>query len=250
MDAVVTRLHEALVDAIRQQRPAQTNQPITVAEIYQELVPYRTVRSHLGVEMNADYEYALLRLLAGEGGYARLEPAEAREALRLEIGSPNPNVSLYRKFAGCDVWLDIEAVSALPPSSRPGSGDGEPTPGTPGQSQSESAHPFATVRAPSIRSPFVYSQIEDANGGGPEGVAEDEQEAPRTWSEDESEQAVTCGFCHEPLPRERLVNFCPFCGADQRSPPCASCGEVLESGWRFCPSCGATVAHGPSAGAA
>jgi hypothetical protein len=108
MDPVVTRLHQALVDSVRRTRPGAGLLPITVAEIYQELVPYKSVRAALGVEMNADYEYALLRLLAGEGGFVRLEPAEVRDALRLEIDSPNPNVALYREFAGCDVWLNME----------------------------------------------------------------------------------------------------------------------------------------------
>jgi RNA polymerase subunit RPABC4/transcription elongation factor Spt4 len=244
MDAVVSRLHQALVDAIRQHRPTHTQQPISVAEIYQELVPYRNVRSLLGVEMNADYEYALLRLLAGEGGYARLEPAEAREALRLEIGSPNPNVSLYRKFAGCDVFLDLEAVPERSTRSFPGeiglAGN------TPGASELE-APSFVPARAPSVRSPFVYSQIEDANG---RQAAPPADEEPRAWSEGELEVSATCGFCHAPLPDDRAINFCPFCGTDQRGLACAGCGEVLEAGWRFCPSCGATVAHGPSAGSA
>jgi RNA polymerase subunit RPABC4/transcription elongation factor Spt4 len=245
MDAVVSRLHHALVDAIRQNRPMQASQPISVAEIYQELVPYRNVRSLLGVEMNADYEYALLRLLAGEGGYARLEPAEAREALRLEIGSPNPNVSLYRKFAGCDVWLDLDAVPVAPPPVQSYPGGAQPAAGSPVEAE-DGLPAFPTVRAPSARSPFVYSQIEEANGR----QEAAQEELARTWPEEDNVNSRTCGFCNEPLPQERAVNFCPFCGADQRNLPCASCGEVLESGWRFCPSCGATVAHGPSTGAA
>ncbi len=250
MDAVVSRLHHALVDAIRQYRPTQTQQPISVAEIYQELVPYRNVRSVLGVEMNADYEYALLRLLAGEGGFARLEPAEAREALRLEIGSPNPNVSLYRKFAGCDVWLDMDAVPAPAANTSRTFTVDTPAPRTSPPEAEADVPAFAPVRAPAARSPFVYSQIEDANGRQDEaGLALDDEE-PRTWVEEEIEALVACGFCQEELPRDRAVNFCPFCGGDQRNLPCAACGEVLESGWRFCPACGATVAHGQSTGLA
>jgi hypothetical protein len=105
MDQLVEQLHACLAEAVRQSRPEPFVAPVTVAEIYQDLVPYRTVRSRLGFEMNADYEHTLLRLLAGEGEYARLEPKEAREELRAELATPNPNVGLFRKFAGCDVWI-------------------------------------------------------------------------------------------------------------------------------------------------
>jgi RNA polymerase subunit RPABC4/transcription elongation factor Spt4 len=208
MDAVVSRLHQVLVEALRRSRPEHEDQPITVAEIYQELVPYKHVRAALGVEMNADYEYALLRLLAGEGGFARLEPAEVREALRLEVASPNPNVALYRQFAPCEVWLNMEVA-----------------------------------REHAARSPFVYSEIEKA---APPAVAQ--QAVASVWLD--GTPASVCVYCSEPLPSDRTVNFCPYCGGDQRSLQCTTCGEVLESDWRFCPACGATVANGGSAATA
>jgi len=80
-DMVIAQLHRTLVDAIRRNRPEAIDRPVTVAEIYQDLVPYRTARTTIGFEMNADYEYALLRLLAGEGDLARIEPREVREDL-------------------------------------------------------------------------------------------------------------------------------------------------------------------------
>src|SRR5687768_8744585 len=92
MDKNVERLHRALVDAIRTSRGEDFASPITVSEIYQKLLPYRAARAAVGFEMNADYEYALLRLLAGEGDLARLEPIEVQESLRAELESPNPNV--------------------------------------------------------------------------------------------------------------------------------------------------------------
>jgi hypothetical protein len=99
------RLHQALVDAMHRTRGNNFGRPVTVSEIYQELVPYRAARGLIGFEMNADYEHALLRLLAGESDLAQIEPAEVREQLRLELDSPNPNVSLFRKFANCDVFV-------------------------------------------------------------------------------------------------------------------------------------------------
>jgi hypothetical protein len=104
-DQLVERLHSLLAQALQRSRPQPFDSPVTVAEIYQDLVPYRNVRPALGFQMNADYEHTLLRLLAGEGGRARLEPAEARHELRAELDTPNPNVGLFRKFAACDVWV-------------------------------------------------------------------------------------------------------------------------------------------------
>jgi hypothetical protein len=105
MDRIVEKIHLALAEALKQHRARPFEAPVTVAEIYQDLVPYRAVRATLGFAMNADYEHTLLRLLSGEGGYARLEPDEARDELRAELATPNPNVGLFRKFAACDVWV-------------------------------------------------------------------------------------------------------------------------------------------------
>ncbi len=122
MDSVVQRLHRALAEAIERRRPDIEVAPVTVAEIYQELVPYRLVRGTVGFEMNADYEHALLRLLAGESGLVRLEPDEVRATLERELTTPNPDVTLFRRFAACDVWVTAPARS----EPQPGSAEEEP----------------------------------------------------------------------------------------------------------------------------
>ena len=113
MDSVVQRLHRALAEAVASRRGDVESQPVTVAEIYQELVPYRAVRTSVGFEMNADYEHALLRLLSGEEALVRLEPEEARSHLARELGTPNPDVTLFRRYAACDVWVTTP-VGELP----------------------------------------------------------------------------------------------------------------------------------------
>lgn len=122
MDAIHFRLYRLLVEALRERDADLADRPVTVAEIYQELAPYRGVREALGVDLNADYEHALLRLLAGEDDLLRLEPSAARDELRLELESPNPYVGLYRKFAACDVWVkmhqnDRAGTTATTPST-------------------------------------------------------------------------------------------------------------------------------------
>jgi hypothetical protein len=111
-DDLVERIHACLADALERTRTDPFGSPVTVAEIYQDLVPYRNVRTDLGFAMNADYEHTLLRLLAGEAELVRLDPSEAREELRQELESPNPNVGLFRKFAACDVWVAARTRTA------------------------------------------------------------------------------------------------------------------------------------------
>jgi predicted RNA-binding Zn-ribbon protein involved in translation (DUF1610 family) len=268
MDAVVSRLHQALAEALKTRKGGREGQPVSVAEIYQELVPYRNVRSAIGVEMNADYEYALLRLLAGEGNFARIEPVEAREALRLEIGSPNPNVTLYRKYAGCDVWVDLD---------RPGAPllTGPDTPDAAEAALPVTLSELAITRlhAPPIRPPssaFSFSEIEEAGHARTSGHAgtpgaraghdvttvsesdplddvnftarPDGEHADDGFDDLEIVTDPSCIRCNGRLPVGRTVNFCPHCGADQRLPACSACGELIENGWRYCPACGATVA--------
>ncbi|MEJ2679557.1 MAG: hypothetical protein P8174_10850, partial [Gemmatimonadota bacterium] len=111
-DPVVARLHRCLVDAVRRRGEDPRRASFKVSEVYEELVPYREVRRALGVQLKADYEHALLRLLAGEGGLLRVEPEAARAELRQEAGTPYPFVGLYRKFAASDVWIMRDAVGA------------------------------------------------------------------------------------------------------------------------------------------
>src|SRR5947208_14872518 len=78
--------------------------------MYGRLVPYRSNRSILRVATHQDYEMAVLRLLAGERGYASLEPAEVQDALRREAGESNPDTTLFRQFP--DAILSLNRLAA------------------------------------------------------------------------------------------------------------------------------------------
>lgn len=117
-DRLLSRFHDVLVDEIRTRRPELLTEPFTVAEIYQTLIPYRTHRDRLGVEMNGDYEHVLLRLLAGEGGYLLVQSDTAREQMQSELERSNPNTGLFRDFAAVDVRLNPEHLET-------GQGEGE-----------------------------------------------------------------------------------------------------------------------------
>jgi hypothetical protein len=59
--------------------------------------------------------------------------------------------------------------------------------------------------------------------------------------------AVSCWQCSHALPTGRTVNFCPFCGADQRPPECPKCHAAVERDWRHCPECGERLAGAATA---
>lgn len=264
MDPVVDPLHRSLVEAIRRRRTDVEAAPVTVAEIYQELVPYRVVRPAVGVELNADYEAALLRLLAGEGDRVRLEPAEARELLHREVYSPNPDTGLYRRFAACEVWVRPVSGGGAADGSEPRSAFAPPAasessevakPAEP--AGSEPAVEPETATAAEVSSAPAAADVAEAPAPldvvppvppTPDAPAEPAGRAParpspaaRTAAAAPSAAAperTACAFCHEELPVGREVRFCPHCGADQSKVPCEACGETLEPGWRFCIACG------------
>src|SRR5207302_10401422 len=91
------RLFERLVSVLADDAPGRLAVPFPPAEVYGRLVPYRSNRSILRVATHQDYEMAVLRLLAGERGYAWPEPAEVQDALRPEAGARNPDTTLFRQ---------------------------------------------------------------------------------------------------------------------------------------------------------
>ncbi len=160
----VERFHRVLVDEIQKQRPTYLETSFTVAEIYQILVPYRSHRDALGVEMNGDYEDALLRLLAGAGDLVVLESDDARDRILLELQSKNPNTGLFREFAGAGVHLKPEA---LPESVRAESPE-EPQVEEPQVEEAQVEEPQVEVELEPA-SPAVEA-AEEAESGAPVGI--------------------------------------------------------------------------------
>lgn len=206
---VLTSFHRVLVEEIRNKRPEYLKGPFTVAEIYQDLVPYPTHRDRIGVEMNGDYEDALIRLLAGEGGYLTLESEHALKQLRSELQSKNPNTGVYREYAAVDVRLNpagLNGGSVVTPDAGRGG-------------------------AESTDAPVRSTERHATSGASAADVAADDA-AP-------ADEGKPCPWCRAPLPVRDDMNFCPYCGSDIHAEPCAACGHELEPGWRFCIACGA-----------
>lgn len=245
-DEVVIRLYGALVDALRR-RDHPADEPVRVAELYEDLIPYRAVRSTLGVELNADYEHALLRLLAGAGDLVRIEPDEARQELSREADQPYPAVGLFRKFSASRAWVTLppadpedharariandavadpvpeQAAEEALPGPRPFT---EPEPGSQPESEPEpgsQAAPDPEADAGERERSTLRLHTEPAPG---------EPTAP---------SGEACPFCGEELPSGRRVRFCPSCGGDQGLVPCPRCSAVLERDWEYCISCGHEV---------
>jgi hypothetical protein len=202
---VLRSFHRVLVEEIREKRPDYLRSPFTVAEIYQDLVPYPTHRDRIGVEMNGDYEDALIRLLAGEGGYLTLESEHALKQLRSELQSKNPNTGVYREYAAVDVRLNPTGLN----------GDSV--------AASQDVPDAASVGKDTADALPVAS---------PDETVGEEEAAPAAEGE-------ACQWCRAPLPARENLNFCPYCGSDIQAEPCSACGEELEPGWRFCIACGA-----------
>lgn len=236
-EMILSRFHGALVEALRQRDPEHLSRPFTVAEIYQDLVPYGAYRDVLGVEMNGDYEHALLRLLSGEGDYLEMESEHALREIREELESVNPNTGLYREFAAVDVRLN--------PSMIPDPAHVEVHVPEEGMEEEADEWPTTPTGAPSSLD-RDYIQVVPLGAFASSGPLDPEMVDEPAETEPEAEpvaQSVAapdvCRWCRETLPKREKLNFCPFCGTDVKLVPCVSCGEALEPDWRFCIACGA-----------
>lgn len=228
---VLDRLYDRLQDAVRRTAPDALDRPLTIADIYQHFVPYRLVRAELGFGELKEYEHALLRLLAGERGYVRVDLPQVVEEFRRELRSPNPILGIYRDYAAVGVSL-----SAAPrPAAEPAAAAIRPVEAQPDGS-GERARPEPPAVAPAAAPAPPAPDLAAADVTLPEPPT-----APRR---------AACWHCREPLPQNRDVRFCPHCGAGQVPTPCAECETLLEPGWRFCIQCGARQAEPQPVGSA
>jgi len=219
----VARLFEGIVTTLADQDPARLQRGFEVAELYQQIVPYRTHRNLLGFATHQDYEGAILGLLAGLGGYATVEPDEVRQTLADEVESRNPDPTLFREFAGARVRLDAARVRVVLNASE---ADAYAPPVAPSPEPAEPAPP-AAPRGPAFE---LADEHEPAPPPAPpRAAAPPMAPAPRP---------LPCAGCGAALPTDRAVIFCPYCGRAVGAPSCARCGDELRPDWKFCPRCG------------
>jgi hypothetical protein len=197
------RLYRRIADVLLRE-PATA---VTVGDIYQHLVPYRTVRAELGFGELAEYEHALLRLLSGERDFLVVERADVQEEFQRELRNTNPILGVYRDYADVGVYLNPYAPDPVPLDRT-----APPVPA------STTAFPEGDADAPGV--------VIDVTR--PEPVKAPPQR-PRLKS---------CSGCRSTLPPGRDVRFCPFCGKCLAPIPCPECSTTVEPEWRFCVMCG------------
>lgn len=209
------RLYRRLVHNIRASRPEFLRIPFTVRELYEQLVPYRHNRRELAIESNQDYEIAVARLLAGERGYVRGDPA-MQEALRHALADHSGDPGAFKEYGDAQITLAPVAEGTqtpVPPLAGPVAGAGPAS---------------ADVTA-------VY----DAMGPGTS-IPSATPVPSLLASLGRTEVATGCRFCGGTLPEGsgREVNYCPHCGENLRTRRCPACGAEMNSDWRFCAGCG------------
>lgn len=89
--------------------------PVGVAELHKRLLPYHTCRDSLGYATKAEYDVALLRLLADERRVSVSEPA-LREAVRSEIRQPEPGLAFLHRFAASEIRVKDAPVADPAPA--------------------------------------------------------------------------------------------------------------------------------------
>ncbi|MGZ8399044.1 MAG: zinc ribbon domain-containing protein [Gemmatimonadales bacterium] len=196
--------------------PARLHRPLPLAELRDSILPYRANRRALGLESSEDYELVLMRLCAGEGGYARTEPAEVRVEFEVEVGSSNPDLGIVHRHPNAVVSLEPKPL-ALALDHQPGLAFAPPDPARP----SEPREAAATPELPSLE---PLDELEPAGAAG--------------------HPPSQCLLCNRPVPSGRVVNFCPHCGASQGLNRCPGCRNETEAGWRHCVSCGMAIGGG------
>lgn len=206
------RFFQRLVTALAAGDPARLNRPVSLGEIRESVLPYRTSRRGLGVDSVEDYDLLLLRLAAGEGGFARTSPDDARARFAQESASSNPDLDVLERHADAVLTLEgLRVARAL--------AGGE-------------SDPYAPPPQPE-----------------PDAVIADDGEvldldiAASPADPAPTPPALMCLYCGSTLPTGRAVNFCPSCGQSQTTPHCPQCQSEVELGWRHCITCGAPLAQ-------
>jgi hypothetical protein len=242
MDAL-DRTFRHLVQTIQARFPANLTRPFEVAELYQNILPYRHHRRELGIDTNQDYEQVLLQLLSGARDYIVVDD-HMRETLARELASPNPDPGAFREFSSTQISLSADAVRRVLDGAF-GSNDGIATPATAGRPAASSATevPRAsegnrpTVVPTSGTSRSLSGSSSTPRGSGTASSTGTVAPAPRVTGI-VVQPGEQCRYCGGALPTGRRVTFCPHCGQNLTIVKCLACGTELELGWKFCTTCG------------
>ena len=107
------RMFHVLVRTLRVKQPGLLSSPFTVAELHQQVLPYRHFRRELQLESNQEYELVLMELLSGARGYLDVDE-RLRDQLGKELQSASPEPSRVREFADAHVSISAAAQTKVP----------------------------------------------------------------------------------------------------------------------------------------
>ena len=233
----VERFFRHLVDVLCESDPDRLKRPIQISEIYQSILPYRHHRSALGFDTNEDYEMAVLRFLAGDGGFASLDPPEVQDALSQEVRAINPNPSAFREYAAARVYLNAGAVRTVTEAQ-----EAYAPPSAPEQQDDQGFEPskqFSYDEGVGYAPEPGVLDLTTAKIPALDETPDERPTAPRATDAGGTPFSGTlCAYCEQALPSGRVVKFCPSCGRDLRVVACPACGADVEAGWRYCIDCG------------
>jgi predicted RNA-binding Zn-ribbon protein involved in translation (DUF1610 family) len=217
MDALDQMFH-ILVRNLRAKQPALLSAPFTVAEIHQQILPYRHFRRDLGLETNQEYEMTLMELLSGARGYLDVDE-QLRDELGKELTSRSPEPSRVREFAEAHVTINPAALAKISDPRSRAEADGAARGAT---------TPISTKPA-AVTTPSRIGETPASAAPGAAPVGHD---------------STRCRYCGGDLPigQGRVLHFCPHCGQNLQVLNCSACGAEVEAGWRFCVACGKAVA--------
>ena len=105
----LTRFARKLVEQLGAARDGLTR-PVSIGQVRDSILPYRTHRRALQVESVEDYETVLLRLVSGERGLVKTMPADAGERCRAELAGPNPDLAVLDLVA--DSTIQFTSIAA------------------------------------------------------------------------------------------------------------------------------------------
>jgi hypothetical protein len=213
------RVFQRLVQNIKSRSPEQLTLPFTVAELYEQLIPYRHNRRELGIETNQDYEVAVMRLLSGERDYIIGDEA-MQDSLKREVSSSNPDTGAFREFATTQISLSPAALEKHPDRGR--------TPALARPAMAPAAAGATVTATLDQRAPTADSPAVAARPARP----------PAFGATDATAEPKGCRYCGGILPEGRAVTFCPHCGQNLALNQCPACGTEMEQGWKFCIGCG------------
>lgn len=198
------RLFRQIVRNLAATDPARLRRPVPLGEIRQTILPYRANRRSLQLESSEDYELVLIRLCAGEGGFARTEPDDVHAEFVAEALNANPDLTIVHRHENAAVILNEEQLArAL-----------DPDPGL------AFAPPDQRFAPPVPEQPAATPDVP---------VPERDPSEPH------------CRACGGKLPLGLRVKFCPQCGETQALTHCPECQTELDPAWRHCVNCGAAV---------